>query len=57
MFVPPDHSDFMCQEGWSVGYGQDREAGDDNGIADWQGQSEQAERFLAQGGDLNAASR
>lgn len=31
------------------------EAGDDNGIADWQGKGEQAQRFLAKGGNLNAA--
>ena len=31
------HSDFMDQEDWSIGDEQDREAGDDNGLADEDG--------------------
>ncbi|MCJ2092189.1 hypothetical protein MKK67_06720 [Methylobacterium sp. J-072] len=37
--------------------GSDREAGDDNGIADWAGEAEQNQRFLAMGGNLNAYAR
>ncbi|WP_267421828.1 hypothetical protein [Methylobacterium sp. GC_Met_2] len=37
--------------------GDDREYGDDNGIADWGGEVEQNQRFQAMGGDLNAYAR
>ena len=51
------HSNYMNQEAWNLGGGQDREAGDDNGIADWGGEHEQNRRFLALGENLNEYAR
>jgi hypothetical protein len=42
---------------WPSHGGDDREAGDDNGIADAGGAFDQAQRYLRQGGDLYEASR
>ena len=49
--------DGASQLGWSLGGTDDREHGDDNGIADYDGEHEQAQRYIAKGGSMNAAVR
>ena len=51
------HNDRMNHLRWSTGGVDDREMGDDNGIADSGGEAEQARRHIAFGGDCSVSWR